>query len=320
MIKRHQTQVFKQFNWKAMLVRIFVNALTLVVTVILTPSMGFTDPRVWTVFFVAIVLGLLNAIIKPIIQFLTLSYIFATYGLVVVFINTIILYMLSWLLPGYFHVDSLLWALFGGAVMGIIGGFLESLFGLTLPIVDEDSVTEPMRNAAEMNKRRKQVLTFEGAAAEEQPLEETPPVLAPQTSSVIEVPTPTPSETTAEEELVPVERTGASQQAAASAAVEPTAEPATEAVPETQEEVQEQVDELTEMASETTSAEASEPVPETETTVDVAESESTPSSSDSEPESVPDVEEEGGTAEPEEPPEEKPVVDEGDENGTGGAA
>jgi putative membrane protein len=157
--KRHL--VFKQFNWRALLVRILVNALTLIITVALTPSMGFVQPfAIWKIVFVAVVLGLLNALVKPIIQFFTLSYIFVTYGLVVIFINTLILYLLSWLLPGFFHVGNLLWALWGGAVMGIVAGFLESVFGLTLPIVDEESVSEPMRAATKMSERRKESFPF----------------------------------------------------------------------------------------------------------------------------------------------------------------
>ena len=160
-LAKRRPYIFKQFNWRALLVRILVNALTLAITVILTPSMGFVMPlAIWKIILLAVALGLINALIKPIIQFLTLSYIFATYGLVVIFINTIILYLLSWFLPGYFYVGNFLWALFGGAIMGIAAGFLESLFGLTLPIVDEESVSETMRKATEFNERKKQVFPF----------------------------------------------------------------------------------------------------------------------------------------------------------------
>jgi putative membrane protein len=199
---KKRTYIFKQFNWKALLVRVLVNALTLIVTVMLTPTMGFVDPKIWTIILLAIALGLLNALIKPIIQFLTLSYIFATYGLVVVFINTIILYMLSWLLPGLFHVDNFLWAFFGAAIMGLVAGFLESLFGLTLPIVDEESVTEPMRKASEFNKRKQQAFPFGDIQEQETLAEEPIPTLPKDTTAAVEVPTPT------EEELAPVPASG----------------------------------------------------------------------------------------------------------------
>ena len=160
-LSKKRPLVLKQFNWRALLVRVLVNALTLIITTLIVPSISFVAPiTIWKIILLAIALGLLNALIKPIIQFLTLSYIFATYGLVVILINTIILYMLSWLLPGYFHVANFLWAFVGGAVMGILAGFLESVFGLTLPIVDEESVSEAMRKAAEFNERRQQAFPF----------------------------------------------------------------------------------------------------------------------------------------------------------------
>ena len=74
-------------------------------------------------------------------QVLTLPLIFVSYGLVVVAINGIILLLLSWLFPQRIVVNSLFVAFIGGAVIGMITIFLENLFGLTPPIVD-DQVAE----------------------------------------------------------------------------------------------------------------------------------------------------------------------------------
>ena len=146
--------VLKQFNWRAVLVRVLVNALTLMITVFLVPSISFVDPSLWKILALGVVLGLLNAFIKPIIQFLTLSYIFATFGLVIIFINAVILFLISLLFPDLFQVGGVVWALVGGLVMGVVGGFLESLFGLTLPIVDENAMTEEMKRAAQLERQR----------------------------------------------------------------------------------------------------------------------------------------------------------------------
>ena len=119
------------------MVRIFVNALTLLIIAIL-PDIHFVEPTVLRVLFVALILGILNAFVKPIVQFLTLRFIFITYGFAVVIINAIILLLLNILLPGMFAVDSLLWVILGGAVMGLVAGFFESLLGLQIPILPED--------------------------------------------------------------------------------------------------------------------------------------------------------------------------------------
>lgn len=132
----------RQFNWRMILVRIFVNALALLFISIL-PDIHFVEPTLLRILFVALILGILNAFVKPIIQFLTLRFIFITYGFAVVIINTIILLLLNVIVPGMFQVESLLWAILGGALMGLVAGFLENLLGLQIPINPLDAGPQP---------------------------------------------------------------------------------------------------------------------------------------------------------------------------------
>jgi putative membrane protein len=120
-----------------LLMRTVVNALALLVTVSVVPGISFVDRRFGTLLLLAILLGVLNAFVKPVIQFATLRFIFATYGLVVALINAIILWLLALLLPNRLAVDSLFWVLIAGALIGIISALLENLLGLTPPIVSE---------------------------------------------------------------------------------------------------------------------------------------------------------------------------------------
>jgi hypothetical protein len=85
----------------------------------------------------ALALGVLNAFVKPIVQFLTFRFIFASYGLIVVLINAFMLWLLSFLFPQRFGVDKVFWALVGGALIGLLGSLLESLLGVTAPVVDD---------------------------------------------------------------------------------------------------------------------------------------------------------------------------------------
>lgn len=132
-----QFSLIKQFNWRILLIRILVNALVLLLVVVVLPSIKFVNPSLLSWLLLALVLGLLNAIVKPLVQFLTLPFIFATYGIIIILINAFILLLLSWLLPGAFQVTSLLGALLGGAIIGIASSFLESLLGVTPPIVSD---------------------------------------------------------------------------------------------------------------------------------------------------------------------------------------
>jgi putative membrane protein len=119
------------------LVRILVNALALLV-ISLLPDIHFVEPTILRVLFVALILGVLNAFVKPIVQFLTLRFIFITYGFAIVIINAIMLLLLNLVVSSMFVVDSLLWALIGGALMGLVAAFLENLFGLQIPLQSEN--------------------------------------------------------------------------------------------------------------------------------------------------------------------------------------
>jgi putative membrane protein len=125
------------FNWRMFLVRIAVNMLSLLIVVAILPNVFFVDRRVVVWIFLSLMLGLLNALVKPIIAFLTLRFIFATGGLVLAVINGLILALLSWLFPTLFKVDTLLAGLLGGLLLGLSAAFLEALLGLNPPIVAE---------------------------------------------------------------------------------------------------------------------------------------------------------------------------------------
>jgi putative membrane protein len=160
----------KQFNWRFLLVRILVNALALAVTAAVTPKIYFVDKTISNWVLMALMLGVLNALLKPVLQFLTLQFIFVTYGLVIVLVNALLLLLLSFLFPARFAVDNLLWALVGGLVLGLVGSFLESLLGLTMPIVD-DEVPELRRHVEE---QARQVDWLAGAGNEAEPEEQAP--------------------------------------------------------------------------------------------------------------------------------------------------
>jgi putative membrane protein len=125
------------FNWRVLLLRVLVNAVALLITAAIIPHIYFVDRHFLTLLWMALVLGVLNGLVKPVVQFLTLPFIFATSGVVIVVINAGLLWFLSVLFPSLFAVNGFAWALLGGLVMGLLGSFLESLLGVTPPIVPE---------------------------------------------------------------------------------------------------------------------------------------------------------------------------------------
>ena len=165
----------KQFNWRFLLVRILVNAIALAITAAVTPKIYFVDKSVWSWLLMAFMLGVLNALLKPILQFLTLPFIFVTYGMVVVLVNSLLLWLLSLLFPNYFAVENVLWLLVGGLVLGLLSSFLESLLGLTMPIVPDEPAD--LRQQVEEQARQAGWLAAAGnvAGPEDQALVAEPP-------------------------------------------------------------------------------------------------------------------------------------------------
>lgn len=79
-----------------------------------------------TAFLVALVLGVVNMFIKPILFFLTLPITILTLGLFTFIINGLLVLLVSQLVPG-FHVENIWWAILFSIVVTLVSWFLNSL-------------------------------------------------------------------------------------------------------------------------------------------------------------------------------------------------
>jgi len=101
-----------------LLIRWIVNTLALfVVVTLLRPHLS--AHTVVTLAIAAAVLGLLNAIVKPILVVLTFPITVVTLGLFLIVLNAIMLELTAWLVPG-FRIESFGWALAAAIVLGLI--------------------------------------------------------------------------------------------------------------------------------------------------------------------------------------------------------
>ncbi len=73
-----------------------------------------------------LVLGIVNAVLRPIVQLLTLPLSCLTFGLFAFVVNAALFWLSGQFVPG-FHVAGFLAPLFGSVVMGIVGGALSTL-------------------------------------------------------------------------------------------------------------------------------------------------------------------------------------------------
>jgi len=78
---------------------------------------------------VALVLGFINAVLRPVMVFLSIPFIIVTLGLFLLVINALMLQLSAALVDG-FSVDGFWWAVAGSLIISLISWSLSSLFSL----------------------------------------------------------------------------------------------------------------------------------------------------------------------------------------------
>ena len=106
------------------LVHWFVTAIALGVASWVVPGIHVTS---WPALLIAaLVLGFVNAVIRPVLVIVTLPITVVTLGLFYLVVNGLAFALAAALVPG-FEVDSLLWAMLGALVVGLISWFIGAV-------------------------------------------------------------------------------------------------------------------------------------------------------------------------------------------------
>lgn len=106
------------------IVRLAINVFALFVVEYLVP--GFHLSSMWTGVVAAIVIGLVNTFIRPILQFIALPLSILTFGIAAFLINVLLLWGTTKLVPG-FTIDSFTTALISAIVLSLVSWFLNKL-------------------------------------------------------------------------------------------------------------------------------------------------------------------------------------------------
>ncbi|MBI2212072.1 MAG: phage holin family protein [Acidobacteria bacterium] len=109
---------------KSLLVRWIVNALALLLVCYVVR--GIRADSIVVLFVAAAVLGLLNAVVRPILVVLTAPLWIITFGLFLIVVNGAMLWLAGLLVPG-FTVDGFVAALFGAILLSVISFFTGSI-------------------------------------------------------------------------------------------------------------------------------------------------------------------------------------------------
>ena len=100
-----------------LIVRWILNTLALFLVATVVPNFHY---RSWvTLAIAAAVLGLLNAIVRPVLYVITFPLTVITLGLFLLVLNAIMLELTAWLVPG-FDIDGFGWAIVGALVLAIV--------------------------------------------------------------------------------------------------------------------------------------------------------------------------------------------------------
>lgn len=108
------------------LIRLLVTALAAMLTAYLLPGVTIRD--FISALVLALVLAILNLLVKPILIILTLPATIFTLGLFLLVINAIIILLASKLVKG-FSVDGFWWALIFSLVLTVISGIMNGIAG-----------------------------------------------------------------------------------------------------------------------------------------------------------------------------------------------
>lgn len=101
----------------------FITALIVLLLARIFPQEIHVD-NFWWAFGLALILSVLNAIIRPILIFLTLPATLISFGLFLFVINAIIILLADYLMQGHFMIKNFWWAL----LFSILLSFGQSLF------------------------------------------------------------------------------------------------------------------------------------------------------------------------------------------------
>lgn len=110
------------------LVHLLVSGLSLAVTAWILPGVNIGSPAALLV--AALVLGLINAVLKPLLVILTFPITLLSLGLFYFVLNALLFALAAWLVPG-FDVAGFWWALLGTLVFGLFSSFIGAQMGMS---------------------------------------------------------------------------------------------------------------------------------------------------------------------------------------------
>lgn len=120
---------------KNLFIKLIVNALAIWLASRLVDGVdladgGSTGTKIKTLLVVALIFGIINAIIKPVVKLFSLPLFVLTLGLITFVINALMLWLTEWIsnrLDLDFHIDGFWTAILAAALISIVSWFLSAV-------------------------------------------------------------------------------------------------------------------------------------------------------------------------------------------------
>lgn len=111
------------------LLRLLLNGVAVFLAANFVPGIGVSGPG--AALIAGVLLGFVNAIVRPVLLLLTFPFTLITLGLFIFVVNAICLALVAWLVPG-FTLSGFVAALIGAIVISIVSWLLNAM------LVDKD--------------------------------------------------------------------------------------------------------------------------------------------------------------------------------------
>jgi putative membrane protein len=113
-----------------LLIRFILNALAVMAAAYIVP--GITVTNFWVALIAALIIGIVNALVRPILLILTLPINIITLGLFTLVINALMFALAAYLVRG-FEVANFTAAFLGALVFWIVSWFTNAMLGAATP-------------------------------------------------------------------------------------------------------------------------------------------------------------------------------------------
>lgn len=141
-VEKSRARVWRHaVNWRLLVVRLVTSGLAVTLTVLVTPGLSFTGWGFGEFWLVAGVYAVIGAFVKPLLQFFSLRFLVASYGLINIVVNALLLWLLTVVLSDLITYDRVWQLLLGGFTVGVLSMVFDAMAGTSYPVQDTRAAT-----------------------------------------------------------------------------------------------------------------------------------------------------------------------------------